>query len=320
VAIRLRTKKLIYSGLIGAGIMLIICGICGYFYYQYSQEKAIQLQQEYKSKVQELKDTIEQTEIAYALNVEVKPGDEILEDMLVEVYVPAAGAPEDKFMKQWVTKDGSSRRYFAKTNIKPNTILTKSMVYQDKPITRDVREAEYSFIELPTNLKVGDYIDIRIQFPTGDDFILLSKKEVKDLSGLTVWFDVDEGEILTMSSAVVDAYVSQAKIYAMPYVDKHMQDPSEMTYPVKENVKALIQESPNIVNIAKLNLTEQNRQRVEQNLANLDPAAIDRLRSGEKVTKNQVTEERERMTAEERVNAANEGLSQKEIINGGGEE
>lgn len=319
MAIRLRTKKLIYSGLIGAAIMAVICGIIVYLFYQHTQEKQYQLQKEYEAKAKKLEDTVRQSEIAYSLAVDVESGQEITEDMLVDIYVPAAGASEDRFLKQWITEDGS-KKYYAKTDLKASTILTKAMLYQDKPITKDIREGEYSFIELPTNLKPGDFIDIRIQFPTGDDFILLSKKEVKDLSGLTVWFDVDEGEILTMSSAVVDAYVEQAKIYAMPYVDKHFQESSEMTYPVKENVKQLIKESPNIVNIAKLNLTAQNRARVEANLQAMSSDEVSKLRSGQDFTKARVNEERERMSAEERVNAVNEVVSQEEIINGGGSE
>lgn len=194
------------------------------------------------------------------------------------------------------------------------------MLYKETLITEDVREAEYSFIELPTNIANEDYIDIRIQFPSGDDFILLSKKKVKNVAGLTLWLDVDEGEILTMSSGMVDAYLEKAKIYAMPYVDEHMQGASEMTYPVKANVKELIESSPNIVNRAKLNLTDQNRARVEANLNSMDAGDAETVRSGEQNTQSAVEADKQERSVEERVNDANAAaneINQQEIIGGG---
>ncbi|MEV6689581.1 hypothetical protein AB0N28_30370, partial [Streptomyces sp. NPDC051130] len=141
---------------------------------------------------------------------------------------------------------------------------------------------------------------------------------LKNVTGLTTWFDVDEGEILTMSSAIVDAYVEGAKIYAMPYVDEHMQDASQMTYPVKNNVKDLIKESPNIVNIAKLNLERQNRARMESYLKEMETAEREKIRAGETATKNEVNVDNEKRSAEERINAANQGaLNQQEELVGG---
>lgn len=321
MGIRLRTKKLIYSGLAGAGITLGLVSAGGYILYQNAQEREIELKNEYQAKVEQLEKAALQSEVAYSLARDVKSGELIDFDMLQEVYLPSAASSKDKFLIGLLDGEESGK-YYAKTDLKANTVLTDSMIYKDQPLTRDVREAEYAFIELPTNLEVGNHIDIRIQFPSGDDFILLSKKEVKDLIGMTIRFDVDEGEILTMSSAIVDAYVEGAKIYAMPYVDQHLQDPSEMTYPVKENVKELIQESPNIVNIAKLNLTEQNRARVEANIQATQPDEVDKLRSGENATRNAVNEQNDQLSAEERLNEANKEIQQEEIINGtaGGEQ
>ncbi|HCG4536036.1 hypothetical protein LG296_19580 (plasmid) [Ureibacillus chungkukjangi] len=319
MAIRLRTKKLIYSGLAGAGIMLVISSTGGYLFYQKAQEREIELKQEYQEQVKELELTASQSVQAYALNTDVIKGELITLDMLTPVYVPDAAASDDLFAVVNLSGE-NAKNYYAKTDWKADTVLTDSMLYKETLITEDVREAEYSFIELPTNIANEDYIDIRIQFPSGDDFILLSKKQVKNVAGLTLWLDVDEGEILTMSSAMVDAYLEKAKIYAMPYVDEHMQGASEMTYPVKANVKELIESSPNIVNRAKLNLTDQNRARVEANLNSMDAGDAETVRSGEQNTQSAVEADKQERSVEERVNDANAAaneINQQEIIGGG---
>ncbi|MFJ8519406.1 SAF domain-containing protein [Lysinibacillus xylanilyticus] len=317
MGIRLRTKKLIYSGLAGAGIMLVLTSGGGYLAYTKVQEREIALKQEYKEKMEALQSVADQSENALALNRDVAKGEQITESMLTEVYVPNGAAAGDRFLNN--TFEAGDTPYFAKTDLTANTILTDSIVYAEEMITNDIREGEYSFIELPSKLEVEKYVDIRIQFPTGDDFVLFSKKKVKDVQGVTLWVDVDEGDIMTMSSAIVDAYVSGAKIYAMPYVDEHMQQNSEMTYPVKLNVKELIQKDPNIVNVAKLNLEQQNRARVEENLKAMDEMVRDKVKSGDEATKNAVNQDKERRSAEERVNSYNEQAQkeQVELVGGG---
>lgn len=304
MAIRLRTKKLIYSAAAGAAGMLLICSSGGYFFYQKAEEREIALKHKYQEQVKELELVAVQNETAFALLNDVKKGEKITEDMLQKVHLPKAAAANDLF--NIMLYDEKTNSFYTKTDLPAHTVLTHSLLYQDEMITTDVREGEYAFIQLPTTIKKDQYVDVRIQFPSGDDYILLSKKRVKDVQGITVWLDMDEGEILSMSSAMVDAYIEGGKIYAMAYVDEHMQDPSQMTYPVKTNVKELIQASPNIVNLAKLNLETQNRARLEQALKNTDTSQREAVRNGDLQTEDNVQTDKEKRSAEERVNALND--------------
>lgn len=310
-----RTKRMVNAGIIGASVMLVIAGVAQYIFYQNYQENESDMRAEYKKELQELSEITVQNQRALSLVRDVEPNELIHESMLQEVYLPNAASPEDHF----ILVGGSETEYFAKTGIKANTPLTESMLYQNENITKDIREAEYSFVTLPSNIKSEDVVDIRIQFPSGDDFVLLSKKKIKNVLGVTLWINIEEGEILTMSSAIVDAYIQGAKIYAMPYVDKNMQDASEMTYPVKENVKELIQESPNIVNIAKLNLEQQNRERLDSNMSALDIQDASKVQSGENHTNTRAITERDRLSAEEKLNQINEEIKQEDILGSGGE-
>lgn len=317
MSIRLRTKKLIWSGLIGAGIMLIIATVGGYFYYDHVQEREIALKKEYKDKMEKLQKTAEQNEVGYALTTSVERGDAITKDMLVEVsLVELAKAENTMSLPQF-----DATNYYARTDLKANTVIIDSLVYMDENVENDLREVEYSLIELPTKLEAAQFVDIRIQFPNGDDYILFAKKRVKEVAGLTVWMDNDEAEILSMSSAIVDAYIEGAKIYALPYVDGEMQIGSQITYPVKQNVLSLIQSSPNIVNIAKLNLEKQNRANLEMGLEAIADEELQKIREGEATNRNLVKQERtEQQRETDELNALNQFNQESEIeIEGGSE-
>lgn len=318
MGIRLSTKKLIYSGLAGATGMIVICGVGGYFGYNHMQEKEIRLINQYEEELSVLEKTAAQSEIAYALKTDIEKGTVITEDMLNRVYVPTYAISEDVVEPPDLTLKGDGT-LFAKTDLKANTVLVESMFYSNENISNDAREAEYSFIELPSNVAAEKYVDIRIQFPTGDEYVVLSKKRVNNIAGMTVWMNVEESEILTISSAIVDAYVQGAKIYAMPYVDSQMQKASTVTYPVKDNVKELITDSPNVVNFAALRLEERNRLRLENNLNALDEDAKAKVENGDSQTN--LKAEESKSTAEDRMNELNsQAVQQQQDLIGGGEE
>ena len=143
----------------------------------------------------------------------------------------------------------------AKVTMKKNTLLTTELLSKsDNVVQDDVRKQEYNMVVLPMDLATGDYIDIRVMFPNGQDFIVVSKKEVEipiigDIdSEDTIWINLSEDEILHMSCAIVDsAQVTGAKIYATKYTEAGMQNAATPTYPVNESTSKLLQSDPNIV-------------------------------------------------------------------------
>lgn len=318
MGIRLKTKKLIYSGLAGGALTLALCSAGGFYLYSEAQEKEIALIKKYEARIDELELTAAQNHTAYSLKKDVQKGTTITPGMLQPVYIPDGGNSTDVIGTEDLKK-GKSFKFHAKTDLKAKTILVESMLYDSENITNDMREAEYSFIEVPTNIKTDSYVDIRIQFPTGDDFIVLTKKKIKNIAGVTVWMDIEEAELLTVSSAIVDAYVEGAKIYAIPYVDEHMQEKSIMTYPIKNNVKELIVESPNIVSIAQLFLEKQNRARLDNNLKVMSEEQKSKIDVGDKKVKSNVSEENARATEEERLNEINRQAEQQQALVGGTE-
>ena len=136
----------------------------------------------------------------------------------------------------------------AKIALRKGEILTTDMVNADgKGETSDVRLQEYNMVVLPTQLAEGEYVDIRLRLPSGEDFIVLSKKYIEQANGDTIWVKVSEVEILTMSNAIVEAYIMQGSLlYATTYSDAGMQNQATPTYVPKQEVLSLISANPNI--------------------------------------------------------------------------
>lgn len=158
----------------------------------------------------------------------------------------------------------------AKANMSANTVLTRDLLVQtDEISTDDARNQEYNMITLPSTLETGNFIDIRLRLPNGTDYIVISKKEVTipDIGGIpsedTIQVKLSEDEILTMSNAIVEAYIIKgSEIYAAVYSDPGNQSKSSSTYPVNREVMELINSDPNIVETAKNAL--YNRYNVDQ--------------------------------------------------------
>ena len=147
----------------------------------------------------------------------------------------------------------------AKVAMNKNTVVTPYLVVQsNEVVTDDVRQQEYNMVVLPVDLMTNDYIDIRLMTPAGQDFIVVSKVKADipmNADGTyvtdTVRVNLKEEDILSMSSAIVEAYgLVGSKLYATKYVEAGMQEPALPTYTPNAAVTAQIQSDPNIVNVA----------------------------------------------------------------------
>lgn len=136
----------------------------------------------------------------------------------------------------------------AKIDLGAGTILTTGMLNQtNETTTADLREQEYNMITLPTQLYAGDFIDIRLQLPSGGDYIVISKKQVLKADASTVWLQMKEDEILTMSNAIIEYYVmAGSKLYATKYTDPGLQVASTPTYCPNSEVYNLLKNNVNI--------------------------------------------------------------------------
>ena len=191
---------------------------------------------------------------------------------------------EEETGNYFITRDNDEKEYIelnsvpvvAKVNMSKNTVLTRELVAKaDNISSDDVRKQEYNMIVLPTQIETGDYIDIRLSLPTGQDYIVVSKKEVTvpDIAGVpsqdTIWVNLSEAEIIMLNNAIVEAYrINGAKLYANTYTDPGMQTAAITTYTPSLEVAQLIEADPNIVQRAKEELSGRYNANQRNNVIN----------------------------------------------------
>lgn len=149
---------------------------------------------------------------------DVVQGETITADMLKMARIHNSTVPSGA-----LTSTGAVTGKVAKYNIVNNSTAVDSMV-ADKIISKDVRIQEINAVVLPTDLMVNDFIDIRIMYPSGVEYIVLAQKQVTKIVGTTIWMDMSEADTLMLNSAIVDSYLTDgSKLYAVRYSDPTTQ-------------------------------------------------------------------------------------------------
>ena len=180
-----------------------------------------------------------------------------------------------------------------------NSIITIDMISKStEKTTDDLRKQEYNMLVLPSQLESGEYIDVRLAMPSGQDYIVVSKKQVEipQVNGVdvddTIWIKLTEAEIITMNSAIVEAYkIGGSKLYVTTYTEAGIQNAATPTYVPTGEVMQLINDNPNIVQMAKNELIaryQENAGTVRNNVIN--PAINSNGEEGENNLKTKLEE------------------------------
>ncbi|AZS14989.1 SAF domain-containing protein [Paenibacillus lutimineralis] len=260
--IRKRTRQVIYAGIVGAGIVGV--AFAGYAIHASSQleQMRISIAKQYEDEISALKQASGAVVTGWTLSREIPAGERITRQDLASIDLPVNSVPGD-----WLKASEDIIGKAAKITVAPNTLLTGSLLFEEGAVSDDLRYREMGFIQLPGELEQKDVVDIRIQFPTGQDYILLSKKRVESLAPGVVTSTLNEEEILLLSSGIVDAYLHKASIYALKYVEPYLQREAIPTYPPSDAVLQVIRKDPNIIDMAEHALTASIRAGLEGDLA-----------------------------------------------------
>ncbi len=203
--------------------------------------------------------------MAYVVKEELSVG-EIITRNNTEYIEVSSSLSEDLF----VQKGDLGKTLLLKVG--EGTHLLKSMV-TDIEIDKNIREVFFDVIEISNNINDNDVVDVRIQFPNGEDYIILSKKHIKSISESKVecYFWLTEEEILQMSSGIVDAFLYEGtKLYMTKYIEPNLQESSIVFYTPSSAILTLLKKDPNIEKLASNYLTLQLRSKLENRLAKED--------------------------------------------------
>lgn len=239
-------------------IVIVILGV-GTFYF-YSQNKKL------NQEVTTLNSKIDSnSKTVYVATKDIEPGEVISidgDDPNVEQQPVLSGLDAYKY----ITDEDLGKK--ATIKIESGDPVMCTMV-TDSEITADSRKLEMAAVELATNQADYDVVDVRILFPDGSDYIVLSKVEMTDIDMEQNIFTgvLNEEEILRYSCAVVDAYKhAGTKLYTTKYVESSLQDEATPTYPVSDVTRELVQSDPNITSIAETTLNASARLSLEERL------------------------------------------------------
>lgn len=184
----------------------------------------------------------------YTVQSATFPGQEITEDLIVEQSIPSS-FKNDSF----ATMEDLVGLY-SKVAITPGTPITKDMVMSEK-IVDSMREVDISGNRWPIGLKEGDYVDLRITYPRGEDFIVLSHKRVMSITNQTLKVHMTEEEQHLYQAALVDFYLSRgygSDLYLTKYIEPGIQGEAAVYYSVPSNIEAAVRKDPNIVDMAQV--------------------------------------------------------------------
>lgn len=200
------------------------------------------------------------TRTVYKALADIPQGQILTEDLLTL----DSGALCDDAQTQLMSADDIGKK--ATVNISAGEIIKSSMVTE--PLDKDWQEAEYNCIWLSTNLNRYDSVDIRILFPNGTDYIVVSKKELRKvkLSKNNVFLWLTEDEILNLDSAIVDANLHGGRIYTTRYVKPEIEEANKVTYQPTAQIIDLMNSDENVLIEAKQNLSKTARAAMESKI------------------------------------------------------
>ncbi len=204
---------------------------------------------------------LNQRSVYVALN-DITAGDLITKDKIKKEMVYSS-QPQDYY----ITDDEIGQQ--ALMDIPINTHIM-TMMLTDNVISDELREVEYQIFNINANIVSNDTVDIRIFFPNGESFVVLSKKVIKGISEGTVmcylWLDAEE--ILRMSAAIVDAALYPGtQLVTTKYIEPSIQVASEVTYVPSLSILELLETDPNILERSSQKLRIDVRKALENRLA-----------------------------------------------------
>lgn len=291
-------KKARNSFLMGMLLMLVIAAVAIVLLFMFFKKD------EKKQEQQEAAQTY-----VYRLKTAVKSGEEIDSSKVTSVLVNSEAVPKTAIpSKTKTTKDGKDAwvdkvfgydGYKSKIDLEAGTIICDNMLYEEE-LGKSERIQEYNMLQLPVQLDAGEYVDIRFLLSNGQDYIVVSHKEVQDITEGTIWLQLSEEEILLMSNAIVEAYTSPASnLYVTKYVEPGTQGAASITYIPSNEVINLINQDANIVETARTALVNKYnngtaiRDYIHNELGKYSESAIDNIESSMIEAREKAKEQRE---------------------------
>jgi hypothetical protein len=157
--------------------------------------------------------------------------------------------PESLLNESFILEPETVVGKYYKIALTSGTPLSMDLV-MDEPVGDTVREFDVVASIMPIGLKVGDYVDYRIVYPYGEDYIVLPHKRVEAIHDKTIKFKMSETEIHYYQAALIDYFLNRDKgtvLYMTKYVEPGLQQAATRFYAIPKNIEAILLADPNVI-------------------------------------------------------------------------
>ena len=203
----------------------------------------------------------------YLLSENVSAGEQITSEMLTSCSLRIPHQTSVNYVRESSKVIGS----YARTTLKKGSILNENMFIFEENFLEKGRIIELTDLILPDDLCQSDLLEIRISFPTGEDFVVLDHQKIhsflykeETISGISL--ALTEEELLRFSSARVDAELYKGTtLYAVIYQADY-EIAADVDYPVNADVFSLMQWDPNMIAYSPSITEQEQRYLLEEHL------------------------------------------------------
>lgn len=259
--------------------VILICILAGSTVFMYTKYKNQIADNETMSvtvaSLQSEIDAIGEIVTGYTVRATVFPGKEITVDDLQELGLLESTVTENYVL----SKDKIVGKQY-KVAVNPGTPLTMDLVMSENP--DDIYERDVLLPYLPMGLKVGDYVDIRVVMPYGEEMIALERERIYAVAQDAIKIKLDEAELHIYTSVLKDLALYKDKglsIYATKYIEPGINTDTIPYYPVRKEMEGFVLLDPNISN-KKLAINSELRDIVEARLSTVTDEDAGSLSSG----------------------------------------
>jgi hypothetical protein len=218
--IRQRTKNLIAAGFIGFFVAISLLSLLSIFILR-GNASVIEwiLADNSLQVIKALPKEEEVPKIGVYLLTEAVSKDQVITqrmlkrvDLLETIVPPNAVVDMNQVLNKKATMD-----------LEVNTLLSHQFIREPELVEANLELVEITDIRIPQLVAVGDSINLRIHFPTGQDYVVLRNKKVEFLDGeqKAFYISMNEEEILAYSSAREDILLYPGTLF---YLSKEIQE------------------------------------------------------------------------------------------------
>lgn len=194
----------------------------------------------------------------YAVVEDERYGKQIAEEDLMLVDVP-----ENCYANIIFDIDEIIGKYY-RVNVTSGTVLSEDLI-MEFPQTSDERAFDVITKFNPIGLEPNDFVDIRFQMPSGEDYVALSHKRVEGVYSGVLKLVMSEYDILIYNSLIVDQILFKGSIiYATKYLEPGGQEAAIENYPYSNEIITLLYYNPNTDRGVNFVTAHKNRNAMEE--------------------------------------------------------